>query len=101
QMHTTSYWMTIPNAILASLAYGAADRRDGVVGLAYAMRNVAPLLLMCDAHDLGLSIDGLSLEGASKIGGVSRAPAQPELSADPTIFLYDNFPGGIGFSEPL
>jgi DEAD/DEAH box helicase domain-containing protein len=24
-----------------------------------------------------------------------------ELSAAPTIYLYDNYPGGIGFSEPL
>jgi DEAD/DEAH box helicase domain-containing protein len=25
----------------------------------------------------------------------------PELSAEPIIFLYDNYPGGIGLSEPL
>ncbi len=101
-MHTTSYWMTIPAELMAGLPFGMADRRDGVVGLAYAMRNVAPLLLMCDGHDLGLSIDGLALEGASRVGGSSRgAAAQAELSAAPTIFLYDNYPGGIGFSEPL
>jgi DEAD/DEAH box helicase domain-containing protein len=23
------------------------------------------------------------------------------LAADPTVFIYDNYPGGIGFSEPL
>jgi DEAD/DEAH box helicase domain-containing protein len=101
QMHTTSYWMTIPRGILACLPYGAADRRDGVIGLSYAMRNVAPLLLMCDSHDLGLSVDGIALEGGSRIGGTSKGGAQPEVSAEPTIFLYDNYPGGIGFSEPL
>jgi DEAD/DEAH box helicase domain-containing protein len=101
QMHTTSYWMTIPQGVMAALPYGLADRRDGVIGLAYAMRNVAPLLLMCDAHDLGLSIDGISLDGGSRMGGASRAGEPPELSAAPTIFLYDNYPGGIGFSEPL
>jgi DEAD/DEAH box helicase domain-containing protein len=66
------------------------------------MRNVAPLLLMCDSHDLGLSIDGLAVEGANRMGGSSRAGAtEAELSAAPTIFIYDNYPGGIGFSEPL
>ena len=102
QMHTTSYWLTIPRDLMATLPYGNADRRDGVLGLAFAMRNVAPLLLMCDSHDLGLSVDGISLEGASRMGGAAaRTAAQTELSADPTIFLYDNYPGGIGFSEPL
>ena len=101
QMHTTSYWLTIPQSVMAGLPYGTADRRDGVIGLAFAMRNVAPLLLMCDGHDLGLSVDGVSLSGASRLGGSSRAGETPELSAAPTIFLYDNYPSGIGFSEPL
>jgi DEAD/DEAH box helicase domain-containing protein len=102
QMHTTSYWLTIPAPVMATLAFGTADRRDGVVGLAYAMHNVAPLLLMCDRRDLGLSVDGTSLEGGSKVGGVARGKVeQAELSAEPTVFLYDNYPGGIGFSEPL
>jgi DEAD/DEAH box helicase domain-containing protein len=100
QMHTTAYWLTIPEDVMAMLPFGAADRRDGVIGLAWAMRNVAPLLLMCDGHDLGLSVDGASLEGARRVGGSSQAGV-PELSAEPTIFLYDNYPGGIGFSEPL
>jgi len=101
QMHTTAYWLTIPRELMATLAFGMADRRDGVLGLAHAMHNVAPLLLMCDLHDLGLSVDGVSLEGANRLGGSAARAAQTELAEDPTIFLYDNYPGGIGFSEPL
>jgi DEAD/DEAH box helicase domain-containing protein len=100
QMHTTSYWLRVPGEVMSALPYSAADRRDGVVGLAHAMHNIAPLLLMCDGHDLGLSVDGTSLEGAGRMGGTSRG-GRPELSAEPMIFLYDNYPGGIGFSEPL
>ena len=29
QMHTTSYWLTIPSGIMTALPYSAADRRDG------------------------------------------------------------------------
>ena len=57
QMHTTSYWLTIPADVMAALPYAADDRRDGVVGLASALRQVAQLLLMCDRHDIGISID--------------------------------------------
>ena len=101
EMHTTSYWLTIPAETMASLPFGLADRRDGVIGLACAMRNVAPLLLMCDSHDLGLSVDGIAMEGARRMGGSARGASPAELSAAPTIFIYDNYPGGIGLSEPL
>jgi DEAD/DEAH box helicase domain-containing protein len=82
QMHTTSYWLTVPADVMAVLPYAADDRRDGIVGLASAIRQIAQLLLMCDRHDIGISID----------------------TEDPfsvRIFVYDNYPGGIGFSEPL
>ena len=68
QMHTSSYWLTIPSSIMASLPYGGDDRRDGVIGLAFAMRNIAQLLLMCDRHDIGLSVDGGSLERTPRTG---------------------------------
>jgi DEAD/DEAH box helicase domain-containing protein len=82
EMHTTSYWLTIPAHVIAALPYAADDRRDGVVGLSFAMRQVAQLLLMCDRQDIGISLDS-------------------EDSQEPRIFIYDNYPGGIGFSEPL
>jgi DEAD/DEAH box helicase domain-containing protein len=84
QIHTTSYWLTIPATLMAALPYASDDRRDGVVGLAFAMRQVAQLLLMCDGHDIGVSIDTIE---------------QNETS--PRLFIYDNYPGGIGFSQPL
>lgn len=76
-MHTTSYWLRIPAELMAALPYSTDDRRDGIAGIAFAMHNIAPLLLMSDQGDIGVSIDR------------------------ETIFLYDNYPGGIGFSEPL
>ena len=57
QMHTTSYWLTVPNDVLASLPYDSEAKRDGVSGMAQAMRTVAQLLLMCDRNDLGVSVN--------------------------------------------
>ena len=84
QMHTTSYWLTIPADVLAALPYAPDDRRDGVVGLSFALGQVAQLLLMCERHDIGISIDAGDPDGST-----------------PRIFIYDNYPGGIGFSKPL
>lgn len=100
QMHTTAYWLTVPRDLTARLPYAADDRRDGVVGLSYAMRSIAQLLLMCDRFDLGLSIGtgGLERTAGWQIGASGEGGA---ASDEPRIFIYDNYPGGIGFSEPL
>ena len=103
QMHTTSYWLTLPRQVMASLPYSLEDRRDGVVGLAFAMRQVAQLLLMCDRQDIGISI-GAGDEGPA-VGPPSASTRQAGLVLtdldEPRVFVYDNYPGGIGFSEPL
>jgi DEAD/DEAH box helicase domain-containing protein len=106
EMHTTAYWLTLPRSVMSGLPYAADDRRDGVVGLSFAMRQVAQLLLMCDRHDIGISIGGgehgddpdLTRPGA-RFDSAYGAPAK--ISDEPRIFIYDNYPGGIGFSEPL
>jgi DEAD/DEAH box helicase domain-containing protein len=58
------------------------------------MVQVAQLLLMCDRRDLGLSI------GSGDEGPAGNLAAKSDLE-EPRIFLYDNYPGGIGFSRPL
>ena len=85
QMHTTSYWLEIPLTVMNTLPYATDDRRDGVVGLAFAIKQVAQLLLMCDARDVGLSVNAGETDGDDT----------------PRIFIYDAYPGGIGFSAPL
>jgi len=99
QMHTSSYWLTIPAAVMNTLPYSGDDRRDGVVGMAFAMRHVAQLLLMCDRHDIGVSIDGGSMDKTIRTGGKGSVP--DALASEPNVFIYDNYPGGIGFSRPL
>ena len=98
QMHTTAYWLTVPRSVMAALPYASDDRRDGVVGLSFAMRQVAQLLLMCDRQDIGISI-GSGEQGDET--DLTRMGIPSKLSEEPRIFIYDNYPGGIGFSEPL
>jgi len=90
QMHTTSYWLTVPSRVMGLLPYASDDRRDGVVGLAFALKQIAQLRLMCDGHDIGISIDTGDADGLGSAAGKPRK-----------IFVYDNYPGGIGFSVPL
>jgi DEAD/DEAH box helicase domain-containing protein len=96
QMHTTSYWLTIPSEVMAALPFTADDRRDGVVALAFALKQVSQLLLMCDSHDVGTAIEAASQQRSNP---ESRIP-NPDTDTV-RVYLYDNYPGGIGFSAPL
>ena len=55
------------------------------------MKNVAQLLLMCDGHDIGLSVDGGSLDRSTRTGGIGGVPEA--LATEPNVFIYDNYPG--------
>lgn len=53
-------------------------------GLAYALHNLAPLALMCDARDLGVQVE-----------------VQGKETGAPTITFYDNMTEGLGLSEEI
>ena len=102
-MHTTSYWVTLTQRLLSSLPFTVSERQDGMYGLLYAMESVASLLLMCDRLDLGATIG----EGSPPTEELERAWTRMEKGEavqeffEPTLYLYDSYPGGIGLSEPL
>jgi DEAD/DEAH box helicase domain-containing protein len=110
EMHTTSYWLTVPREVMASVPGTSEERRDGVVGLANTLKTVAMLFLMCDGRDIGVAI-GDNSQGTASVergfkrltAGAGAAPAaEPAVAAyEPNVFIYDNYPGGIGFSQPL
>ena len=108
EMHTTSYWLTVPREVMASLPASSEERRDGVIGLANTLKTVAMLFLMCDRSDIGVAL-GDNSQGTAKVErgfkrlGPGGLPASEPMdpSYEPNIFLYDSYPGGIGFSQPL
>ncbi|HVR71387.1 MAG TPA: DEAD/DEAH box helicase [Vicinamibacteria bacterium] len=107
QMHTTSYWLTVPREVMGALPFSFEERRDGVVALAYTLGQLAALFLMCDRHDIGVAV-GDNGQGEARVERGLRlvsargdAPGAPGLDYEPNVFIYDNYPGGIGLSEPL
>jgi len=124
EMHTTSYWITLERPLLESLPFTVSERQSGMFGLLHALESVATLLLMCDHRDLGTAIGerppAADSESTSAVVGAEHAaplsgtietftPSRMEdaISAstkeffEPNLYLFDAYPGGIGFSEPL
>jgi len=102
EMHTTAYWIALSRELIDTLPFTISDRQDGLSGLLYALESVACLLVMCDRMDLGSTI-GEGAPGSPEL----RKPWGGEPGSDkneifePTLYLYDAYPGGIGLSEPL
>src|SRR6188768_1354831 len=81
ELQTTAYWLT---ADRARDHWRRDDLDDALLGAGRAIQTVASVLLMVDPRDLGLVT-------------LVRSPHAEE----PTIYLYEAVPGGIGLSERL
>jgi DEAD/DEAH box helicase domain-containing protein len=120
EMHTTSYWITLHRPLLESLPFSVSERQSGMFGLLHALESVATLLLMCDRRDLGTTIGERPPSHDTELAGPQHAAPdsgtlddftptrmQDAISSnakeffEPNLYLYDAYPGGIGFSEPL
>ncbi|HET9179037.1 MAG TPA: DEAD/DEAH box helicase [Terriglobia bacterium] len=103
EMHTTAFWLTLPQALLDAMPYSRDDRMNGVQGLAHALQAIGTLLMMCDARDLGVAV-GENLAVAEDLAALPSNQGRPAVYTkifEPNIYLYDKYPGGVGFSEPL
>ncbi len=88
EMHTTAFWLHFPAAFLERFpGLTPTERQSGLVGMGALLRTVAALSVMCDPRDLGVSITE-DIAGSIKV-------------FEPNLYLYDNYPGGIGQSAPL
>jgi DEAD/DEAH box helicase domain-containing protein len=78
-LHTTAYWLTLPD-----LPIRQEEIQGLLIGLSNALEHVAALFLMCDPRDLGRAYE-----------------VHSPHTGRPTVYLYDTFPGGVGFAERL
>ena len=83
-MHTAAFWIEFPENLDARLETDRDALSGGLLGLASALRQVAPAQVLCDLTDI-------------RAHAMLRAPE----SNCPAIFLYEKWPGGAGFSEKL
>jgi DEAD/DEAH box helicase domain-containing protein len=106
EMHTTAFWITLERPLLESLPFAVSERQSGIFGLLFALESMATLLLMCDRRDIGTAVGerppspGVETEWHEQIAA-SDDPAKMREFFEPNLYLYDAYPGGIGFSEPL
>jgi len=111
EMHTTALWWQVDPDALEALLPQRPHAMEGFLGAAYALHHVAALRAMAEIRDLGRAVgDGegtwSAMPGTDARGGmhgIDNEPRDPDAMARfaPTLFLYDNYPGGVGLSAPL
>ncbi|MGA3294518.1 MAG: DEAD/DEAH box helicase [Candidatus Acidiferrales bacterium] len=106
EMHTTAFWITLERSLLTALPFALSERQSGIFGLLYALESMATLLLMCDRRDLGTAVGerpptpGVETEW-HEYTAATDDPTKISEFFESNLYLYDAYPGGIGFSEPL
>ena len=110
ELHTSALWWQLSQDALLREFGSRQDALDGFLGAAYALHIVATVAVMADARDLQKLVgdsDGawFATPDQSGRGHVQGTDADIDIEQQPrfvpTVYLYDNFPGGIGLSEPL
>ncbi|MBE4910220.1 DEAD/DEAH box helicase [Bacillus luteolus] len=82
ELHTSAAWISLNKEDVKDLSEQRLE--EGLIGIANVLRHVAPLLVMCDPSDLHVVPQVKALH-----------------NEQPTIFLYDRYPGGVGLSDKV
>ncbi len=81
EMHTTAYWVSLPEGIPGM---SQTDVQNGLLGISNVLANAAPIYLMCDPGDIRVVHQ-----------------VRSTFTQRPTVYVYDSYPGGVGFSDKL
>jgi DEAD/DEAH box helicase domain-containing protein len=104
EMQTTSVWVTLPPAALATVSPSREELIDGLRGVTHLLHHLAPIFLLCDVRDLGSWLGDTTPADAGATVATRESTRRRLLDADtfnPTIYLYDAHAGGIGLAERL
>ncbi len=80
QLSTTAFWWTLSHDMRQTLADAGHNPIEAMMGVRNLMLAALPSLAMCDRRDIAGIVDSSNL-------------------GEPTIIIYDRYPGGLGFAQ--
>jgi DEAD/DEAH box helicase domain-containing protein len=79
-LETNAMWLIPPTAALHAVRDCGRIPAEGMLAIANVLVDIVPLYVLCDGQDIGCVVDSAAF-GA------------------PSLFLYDRYPGGLGFAH--
>ena len=80
--HTTAYWFSLDEELFEEESPSIVQ--EGLRGIAHSLRHLAPIFLLCDPRDLQAVVQ-----------------VRAKFTKLPTLFIYENQPGGVGMARRL
>ena len=80
EIKTVALGLTVPGDVLQLVTDAGLKPMEGLVGVRNLLMVVLPVVSMCDPRDISGNVDSKN-------------------TAQPTVFMYDRYPGGMGFCE--
>ena len=84
EMHTTAFWYQLSEDIAPRLGISQQNLGGALRGASRVLATIASLWVMCDPRDIRTYF-------------YLKAP----FTGLPTLYFYDNYPGGVGFAEKV
>ena len=82
ELETVALWLAPAERVRDLVQSHGSVLGDGLTGIANALVEVAPMFVMCDVQDIGATVDATNL-------------------GRDAIFVFDRYPGGMGYAERL
>jgi len=82
ELHTNSYWVSLTDE--STEGFSRSDVQNGLLGMSNIVANTAPVFLMCSPADIHVVCQ-----------------VRSTFAQKPTLYVYESYPGGVGFSEKL
>jgi len=114
EMITTSYWFTLESGVFEALGFNREQAVDAVYGVSYALQHICAIAVMSDVGDIRRAVGDKSANWQAAQNRSGRmafysfnncTPVEVLLDEldkfQPTVFIYDRYPGGTGFSQTL
>ncbi len=79
-LETVAMWLVPPDTAVEAVKQAGRVFAEGLIGIANALVECAPLYVMCDTQDIGVVVDASNLHKDA-------------------LFLYDRYPGGMGYAQ--
>ncbi|MGD0092260.1 MAG: DEAD/DEAH box helicase, partial [Planctomycetota bacterium] len=80
QLETVALWLAPPEALVARMRELGLVPGEALIGLSNVLVEMAQVFVMCDAQDIGATVDAACL-------------------GRDALFLYDRYPGGMGYAR--